>query len=228
MTSAANMAVREKRRGASQQDIDQMEVRKAMTAAEYSRRQFVLNFAASKDIQLLIPGKKADAIKEAEEWTVVWLAQNQLTTVSNDFFKYTVDSRLWSKLVGDEIPFPFAFMKCPNNPSDGENRSRAPTPKGDALLKNHAVEITSNTASAPNLPTSKQVKRQSLQRSESDNETISRRHTDVKNAKTTEIPLDKARSLSLDSVDEDLKVPKKSSNRFLLRLSRSWSRRVSS
>lgn len=119
-------------------------------------------------------------------------------------------------------------MKCPNNPSDGENRSRAPTPKGDALLKNHAVEITSNTASAPNLPTSKQVKRQSLQRSESDNETISRRHTDVKNAKTTEIPLDKARSLSLDSVDEDLKVPKKSSNRFLLRLSRSWSRRVSS
>lgn len=98
MTSAANMAVREKRRGASREDIDQMEVRKAMTAAEYSRRQFVLNFAASKDIQLLIPGKKADAIKEAEEWTVVWLAQNELTTVSNDFFKYTVDSRLWSKL----------------------------------------------------------------------------------------------------------------------------------
>ncbi|KAJ4402339.1 hypothetical protein N0V85_005338 [Neurospora sp. IMI 360204] len=228
MTSAANMAVREKRRGASQQDIDQMEVRKAMTAAEYSRRQFVLNFAASKDIRLLIPGKKADAIKEAEEWTVVWLAQNQLTTVSNDFFKYTVDSRLWSKLVGDEIPFPFAFMKCPNNPGDGENRSRAPTPKGDAFLTNHAVEITSNTASAPNLPTNKQVKRQSLQRSESDNETVTRRHTDIKKAKTAEIPLDKARSLSLDSVDDDLKVPKKSSNRFLVRLSRSWSRRVSS
>lgn len=227
------MAVREKRRGASQQDIDQMEVRKAMTAAEYSRRQFVLNFAASKDIQLLIPGKKADAIKEAEEWTVVWLAQHQLTTVSNDFFKYTVDSRLWSKLVGDDIPFPFTFMKCPNNPSDGENRSRAPTPKGEAFLINHAVEITNNTASAPttsapNLPTSKQVKRQPLQRSGSDIETVTRRHTDIKKAKTAEIPLDKARSLSLDSVDDDLKVPKKSSNRFLVRLSRSWSRRVSS
>lgn len=123
-------------------------------------------------------------------------------------------------------------MKCPNNPSDGENRSRAPTPKGDAVLRNHAVDINSNTASAPNLPTSKQVKRQSIQRSESDNETITRRHTDlktdIKKAKTTEIPLDKARSLSLDSVEEDLKVPKKSSNRFLVRLSRSWSRRVSS
>ncbi|EAA36336.1 hypothetical protein GE21DRAFT_2405 [Neurospora crassa] len=228
MTSAANMAVREKRRGTSQQDIDQMEVRKALTAAEYSRRQFVLNFAASKDIQLLIPGKKAQAIKEAEEWTVIWLAQNQLTTVSNDFFKYTVDLRLWCKLVGDEIPFPFAFMKCPNNPSDGENRSRAPTPKGDAFLTRHAVETTPDPSSAPNLPASKQVKRQSLQRSESDNETVTRRHTDMKNAKTTEIPLNKARSLSLDSADDDLKVRKKSSNRFLMRLSRSWARRVSS
>lgn len=125
-------------------------------------------------------------------------------------------------------------MKCPNNPSDGENRSRAPTPKGDTSLTNHAVEITNNTASAPptasapSLPTSKQVKRQPLQRSESDIGTVTRSHTDIKKAKTTEIPLDKARSLSLDSVDDDLKVSKKSSNRFLVRLSRSWSRRVSS
>lgn len=119
-------------------------------------------------------------------------------------------------------------MKCPNNPSDGENRSRAPTPKGDAFLTRHAVETAPEPISAPNLPASKQVKRQSLQRSESDNETVTRRHTDMKNAKTTEIPLNKARSLSLDSADDDLKVRKKSSNRFLMRLSRSWARRVSS
>lgn len=73
-----------------------MNVLKALTAAEHSRRQFILNFAASRDTQLLVPGKKADAVKAAEEWVALWLSQNGYQTVNNEFFKYTVDARLWS------------------------------------------------------------------------------------------------------------------------------------
>jgi hypothetical protein len=73
-----------------------MNVLKALTAAEHSRRQFILNFAASRDTQLLVPGKKADAVKAAEEWVAVWLSQNGYQAVNNDLFKYTVDARLWS------------------------------------------------------------------------------------------------------------------------------------
>lgn len=100
MNNPANAAIREQRRRSTAFDIEQMNIMKALTAAEYSRRQFVLNFAASKDTQLLVPGKKADAIKEAEEWAVKYLNDNGFSIVNNDFFKYTVDARLWAALGG--------------------------------------------------------------------------------------------------------------------------------
>lgn len=100
MNNPANVAVREQRRRSTPFDIEQMNILKALTAAEYSRRQFVLNFAASKDTQLLVPGQKADAIKEAEEWAVSYLNENGYSTVNSDFFKYTVDERLWTALGG--------------------------------------------------------------------------------------------------------------------------------
>lgn len=98
MSHPANAAIREQRRRSSAFDIEQMEVMRAITAAEYSRRQFVLNFAASKDTQLLVPGRKAEVIKEAEEWAVRYLGQNGYGAVANDLFKYTVDARLWNTL----------------------------------------------------------------------------------------------------------------------------------
>ena len=98
MTIPANAAIREQRRRSTTFDIEQMNVMKALTAAEYSRRQFVLNFAASKDTRLLIPGQKAEAIKEAEEWTVAYLNEHGFSAVANDLFKYTVDARLWTTL----------------------------------------------------------------------------------------------------------------------------------
>ncbi|KAK0745735.1 hypothetical protein B0T18DRAFT_303640, partial [Schizothecium vesticola] len=107
----ANAAVREKRRGSTTIDLEQMNVLKALTAAEYSRRQFVLNFAASRDTQLLVPGRKADAIKEAEEWAVAELSKEGSGTVANDLFKHTVDARLWAVFVGDVVDFPFGFMR---------------------------------------------------------------------------------------------------------------------
>ncbi|KAK1834390.1 hypothetical protein QBC39DRAFT_26289 [Podospora conica] len=110
-TRPSNAAVREKRRGSTTIDLEQMNVLKALTAAEYSRRQFVLNFAASRDTQLLVPGRKADAIKEAEEWAVAELSKEGSGTVANDLFKYTVDARLWAVFVGDTVDFPFGFMR---------------------------------------------------------------------------------------------------------------------
>lgn len=110
-TTASNTSVRERRRRSNPIAIEQMDVLRALTAAEYSRRQFVLNYAASRDTKLLIPGQKADTIKQAEEWVVQWMSQNGYGTISNDHFKYTVDERLWNDLVGADIPFPFAFMR---------------------------------------------------------------------------------------------------------------------
>lgn len=132
-TAAANTAVRERRRRSTQVDIEQMDIMKALTAAEYSRRQFVLNYAASRDTKLLVPGQKADTIKQAEEWVAQWMNQSGYSTIGNDCFKYTVDERLWTTLgnylppsippslphaspltnlpVGTDIPFPFAFMR---------------------------------------------------------------------------------------------------------------------
>jgi hypothetical protein len=95
MARPANAAVRESRRRSTPLDVERMNVMKALTAAEYSRRQFILNFAASRDTQLLIPGQKSDAVKAAEEWVAVWLNQTGFDNVNNEFFKYTVDARLW-------------------------------------------------------------------------------------------------------------------------------------
>ncbi|KAK3392796.1 hypothetical protein B0H63DRAFT_1817 [Podospora didyma] len=111
MTTPANAAVRERRRRSTPLDMEQMNIMKALTAAEYSRRQFVLNFAASKNTQLLIPGQKADAIKVAEEAVVIRLGQNGFDAVTNEFFKYTVDVQLWTALVGEDVEFPFSFMR---------------------------------------------------------------------------------------------------------------------
>ena len=96
MAAPANAAVRENRRRSTTLDLERVNVMKALTAAEYSRRQFILNFAASRDTQLLVPGQKSDAVKSAEEWVVAWLAKNGHHAVKADFFKYTVDARLWN------------------------------------------------------------------------------------------------------------------------------------
>lgn len=96
MAVPANAAVRESRRKATAQEWERMNVLKALTAAEHSRRQFILNFAASRDTALLVPGHKADAVKAAEEWVAVWFSQSGYDRVDNEFFKYTVDARLWA------------------------------------------------------------------------------------------------------------------------------------
>jgi len=125
---AANTAVRERRRRSSQGTLQRMDAMKAMTAAEYSRRQFILNYAASTDTTLLIPGRKADVTKAAEDWVGAWLlsqhnaasgpaATGAEMRVTDAYFKYTVDARLWSALVGDDTPFPFTFMRAAISPS---------------------------------------------------------------------------------------------------------------
>jgi hypothetical protein len=85
MANPANAAVRENRRNSTPQDLERLDVIKALTAAEYSRRQFVLNFAASRDTKLLIPGQKSDAVKAAEEWAAAWLSQNGHATANHEF-----------------------------------------------------------------------------------------------------------------------------------------------
>jgi hypothetical protein len=96
MANPANAAVREKRRNSTPQDLERLNVIKALTAAEHSRRQFVLNFAASRDTKLLVPGQKSGAVKAAEEWAAAWLSQNGHGAANHEFFKYTVDARLWA------------------------------------------------------------------------------------------------------------------------------------
>jgi hypothetical protein len=108
--AAANAAVRERRRRSTPLDLERMNVQKALTAAEYSRRQFILNFAASRDTQLLVPGQKSDAVKAAEEWVALRLAQNGYQAVNNEFFKYSVDARLWS--AHGECPLQFLPSRC--------------------------------------------------------------------------------------------------------------------
>ncbi|KAK4210641.1 hypothetical protein QBC37DRAFT_258898, partial [Rhypophila decipiens] len=107
----SNTSVRERRRRSHPLAIEQMDILKALTAAEYSRRQFILNYASIIDTKLLVPGKKADIIKGAEEFVVKWMNQNGYGTISNDHFKFAVDERLWEDLVGADLPFPFAFMR---------------------------------------------------------------------------------------------------------------------
>ncbi|KAK4107360.1 hypothetical protein N656DRAFT_698185, partial [Canariomyces notabilis] len=107
----ANAAVRERRRRSTPVDLERIDVLKALTAAEYSRRQFILNFAASRDTQLLVPGQKSAAVKAAEEWVATCFAQNDMATANNDYFKYMVDARLWATHVGNDVEFPFSFMR---------------------------------------------------------------------------------------------------------------------
>jgi hypothetical protein len=96
MAAPANAAVRENRRRSTPLDLERINVIKALTAAEYSRRQFILNFAATRNTNLLIPGQKSDAVKAAEEWVAAWLTQTDYDSEDQDFFRYSVDARLWS------------------------------------------------------------------------------------------------------------------------------------
>ncbi|KAK0624859.1 hypothetical protein B0T17DRAFT_254859 [Bombardia bombarda] len=143
-TSPANMAVREKRRRSTPLAIEQVNIMKALTAAEYSRRQFILNYAASRETRLLIPGQKADVIKEAEEWVVVWLNQNGFTTVSNEFFKFAVDERLWIAWVGDDVPFPFAFMRRTLEASEPSRRAQTPPETRTKTKSEGFVDLAAN------------------------------------------------------------------------------------
>ncbi|KAJ4287903.1 hypothetical protein N0V88_007523 [Collariella sp. IMI 366227] len=111
MSLPANAAVRERRRKSSPRQLARINVIQALTAAEYSRRQFILNFAASRHFELLLPGRKADAVKAAEEWVSASFAKEGYHHVDAEFYKYTVDSQLWSTYVGDEVDFPFSFMQ---------------------------------------------------------------------------------------------------------------------
>ncbi|KAK3382186.1 hypothetical protein B0T24DRAFT_3093 [Lasiosphaeria ovina] len=238
MTTAANAAVRESRRRSTPLDIEQVNVMKALTAAEYSRRQFVLNFAASKDTRLLIPGQKADAIKAAEESVVVWMSQNGFGTVTNDYFKYTVDMRLWTTLVGEEIEFPFAFMAGPSRESDVARR-----PKSEAFPVSYdevspldlvPVERAPTLPPKLDLPEAQRPRRLSqqhpaAQQSQQPEAAVQppQRQRPSKGKRAAGGP--EKRSLSLSSVD-DLKMAKKLNQDkfpFLMRLGRSWSRRMS-
>ncbi|KAK4171727.1 hypothetical protein QBC36DRAFT_224243 [Triangularia setosa] len=120
MTSgAANMAVRERRHQSGPTDLEQVNIMKALTAAEHSRRQFVLlNYAASKDTSLLTPGKKSEVVKLAEQWVVGWLHQNNLNPISSEYFKYTVDTHLWATYIGNAVEFPFTFMRSRSTVDD--------------------------------------------------------------------------------------------------------------
>lgn len=114
MASPANAAVRENRRQTTPLELERMNVSKALTAAEHSRRQFILNFAATRNTQLLIPGRKSDAVKVAEEWAAVRLRQNGHPVVKDEFFRYTVDARLW-ETHGRPHNVPSAAHSCTRN-----------------------------------------------------------------------------------------------------------------
>ncbi|KAK3693456.1 hypothetical protein B0T22DRAFT_40790 [Podospora appendiculata] len=251
MASAANTAVREKRRRSSAQDIEKLNVLKALTAAEYSRRQFVLNYAASRSTQLLIPGRKSGAIKEAEEWVVGWLSQNGFGTVTNEFFKYMVDSRLWTTFVGDDIAFPFTFMhqvvKAPPSHDQSVTGSAHPSHQSETTLTNSAVEDSpqqrrgsnSTTTKPPSQHTTSSVKQPTQPQPPSF--TAGKKSRPEDSTTTTTTTHEKKRSLSLNSID-DLKWHSSTSSSkkantngtsqdkfpFLMRLSRSWSQRLAS
>jgi len=218
-----------------------MNVLKALTAAEYSRRQFILNFAASRDTQLLIPGQKSDAVKAAEEWVAGWLSQNGYQNVNNEFFKYTVDARLWSThgtflescllrsltpTVGDDVEFPFAFMRGTPETSPSEISSieaEKMRPKSEAFLIGQDVDLR-NGEMIPVAPAPAASPRKPQEQSATSAPQTRRRRSIKQSVDVS----DKKRSMSLNSIDE-LKNPKVSQDKFpfLVRLGRSWSRRVS-
>jgi len=248
MAKAANAAVRESRRRSNPLDLERMNIMKALTAAEYSRRQFILNFAASKDTTLLIPGQKSAAVKAAEDWVTNWLAQNgyDASAVSSDFFKYTVDARLWSKHVGDDVPFPFAFMRKMSESSTVTGDSELGRPKSACYgteqqspqvmpMASPTTEISgSMVTQQPSKKASDSSRRQSLP-APFTLPVYSRRRS-IKDTNNDSVdPLmtpekDKTRSLSLNDM-EDLKQSAKPIAQdkvpFFSRLGRSLSRRMS-
>lgn len=96
MATPANAAIRDRRRLWTVRDVERQNLRISRVAAEHSRRQFILNFASTRDKGLLLPGGGAQAIKAAEEWATAWFKDNGLAEDSHVLFRYTVDERLWS------------------------------------------------------------------------------------------------------------------------------------
>ncbi|KAL2192996.1 hypothetical protein P885DRAFT_64464 [Corynascus similis CBS 632.67] len=239
MTRPANAAVRETRRKSTPLELERMNVSKALTAAEHSRRQFILNFAASRDTQLLVPGKKSDAVKAAEEWVAVWLSQNGYQTVKNDIFKYTVDARLWATHVGEDIDFPFTFMRGRYEASlsdISEMDDKHPMSETSLIAKEIEVRdeethpltapVAPTTPAGPHSPRKQQQQQQRHQSAPSTPQ--SRRQRSTTFPKIREVS-QRDRSMSLTSFDT-MKSPKVGQDKFpfLARLGRSWSRRLSS
>ncbi|KAL2159351.1 hypothetical protein VTH06DRAFT_2354 [Thermothelomyces fergusii] len=237
MARPANAAVRETRRQSSPRELQSMDVSKALTAAEHSRRQFILNFAASRDTQLLIPGKKSDAVKAAEEWVAVWLRQNGYRDVKHDFFRYTVDARLWAAHVGDDIDFPFAFMRgrFEASVSDG---SEADDKRPDSEPSLDAKDIEAgqgdvDSAATPPPPATpvglRSPKRQQTREKQQSapSTPLGRRQRSTTYPESPHKTALRDRSISLTSFD---KPPKAGQDKIplLARLGRSWSRRFSS
>ncbi|KAK3936432.1 hypothetical protein QBC46DRAFT_269690 [Diplogelasinospora grovesii] len=222
-TEPGNAAVRQARRYSTPLATEQMNIMKALTAAEYSRRQFILNFAASKNTDLLIPGQKADAIKKAEDWVA-----NNLGNVSNDIFKYTVDGRLWSTLaVGDDVGFPFAFMRqgcnlqrkksvsSSSSSSSKKHKPPSPPPSPDQSPKrhHHHQEHQTTTTITPQTPP-RQTRQTRGQRTQDDSSSP---------ASSSSASEKKKRSLSLTSL-EDWKYRKQAAQeRFTFQFFGRWS-----
>ncbi|KAM7207229.1 hypothetical protein V8F20_002495 [Naviculisporaceae sp. PSN 640] len=238
-TTASNTSVRERRRRSNPIDIEQMDILRALTAAEYSRRQFVLNYAASRDTKLLIPGQKADTIKQAEEWVVQWMNQNGYGTIANDHFKYAVDERLWDDLVGGDIPFPFSFMRAgiPQvNYTGTQLSSAAPTNSNNtqSATTQSSQPRRGSLLSGLTASSSKRERKRSLT-SSTLAATVEANGTTKKGFPVVNGPLlEKKRSMSLTSLEaDDLKMGRKTSTTekekfpFLVRWSRSWGRRTS-
>ncbi|KAK4182725.1 hypothetical protein QBC35DRAFT_144011 [Podospora australis] len=250
MSRPANAAVRERRRRSTPMDLEQLNVMKALTAAEHSRRQFVLNFAASKETNLLIPGQKAIAVKMAEESVASWLNHNGLNPVSSDFFKFSVDAQLWTKHVGTDVDFPFAFMRntpegmpSPGEISPGSPRRRTDIkrPTSDVYPVDEAIEVRSDDQSSlstvpshtkAELPEAqlprKQMQQASVKPVPPPVPTLSPFSSLKRQSMIAETAKDKRRSLSLTSID-DIKMSSHKQDKvpFLSKLGRSWSRRMS-
>ncbi|KAK4236616.1 hypothetical protein C8A03DRAFT_45416 [Achaetomium macrosporum] len=227
MAVPANAAVRENRRRSTPLDLERINVIKALTAAEYSRRQFILNFAASRDTKLLVPGRKSDAIKAAEEWVAAWLSQSGYETSDHEFFKYSVDARLWSIHVGGDIEFPFAFMRgnIEAAPSESSNEAELKNHGSEAFLLKE-IDLRDGEITPPAVQSPRGSWRKQQQRKPPLSTLQNDTQHPTKHYEPAEIPSRKKRSLSSTSLEDPKASPGKSP--FLVRLGRSWSRRLSS